>query len=252
MKKKIFLSITSVLCVLACVLSISQVIRITYEYKQSEKEYDDLANVMVSHLDADLYVSQKEDGGAPIDVNFEALKAMNANVVGWLYCPGTQINYPVVQSSDNSYYLTHLYDNQSNSSGTIFMDARNSPDLSNINTIIYGHNMKNGSMFASLQNYDEQWYYNAHPVMYYITNEHDYQIDVFASFETTSDSDVFTIFFPNAETYGNYMRARWGQSRIDTSWLPMSADDNIITLTTCSYGFEGARYVVQGKVTKLN
>ncbi len=251
MRKKIFLSITSVLCVLACVLSIGQVIRITHEYRQGEKEYDDLANIMVSHFDADLYISQKENGGAPIDVNFAALKEMNANVVGWLYCPGTQINFPVVQSSDNSYYLTHLYDNQSNSSGTIFMDARNSPDLSNINTIIYGHNMKNGSMFASLQNYDEQWYYNAHPVMYYITNEHDYRIDVFTAFETACDSDAFTIFFPNEQTYSGYLGAMRGQSRIDTSWLPVSANDNIITLATCSYGFSGARYVVQGKITQI-
>ncbi len=251
MKKKIFLSITSVLCVLACVLSISQVIRVTHEYRQGEKEYENLANIMVSNLDTSLYVSKKENGGAPIDVNFEALKAMNANVVGWLYCPGTQINYPVVQSTDNSYYLTHLYDNQSNSSGTIFMDARNSPDLSNINTIIYGHNMKNGSMFASLQNYDGVWYYDAHPVMYYITNEHDYQIDVFAGFETTCDSDAFTIFFPNEQAYSSYLSTMRGRSTVNTAWMPITTNDNIITFATCSYGFSGARYVVQGKVTQI-
>ena len=132
------------------------------------------------------------------------------------------------------------------------MDALNSPDLSDVNTIIYGHNMKNGTMFASLQNYDEQWYYEQHPVMYYLTKDHDYKIDVFASYETSSNSDAFTMFFDSAQTYQTYLENRWSQSRIDTSWLPMSVEDNIITLSTCSYGFDNARYVVQGKVTQLD
>ena len=176
MKKKIIFGTTAVLCLLACVLTAAQALKINYEYKQSEKEYSELADIMVSPADSYMYVSQG-GSGAPIDVNFGALNAMNANVVGWLYCEGTPINYPVVQSTDNSYYLNRLYDNQSNSAGAIFMDAQNAPDLSDVNTIIYGHNMKNGSMFASLQNYDEQWYYGEHPVMYYLTKDHDYQID---------------------------------------------------------------------------
>ena len=257
MKKNIIFKSVAVLCALACILSIGQVMRINNEYKQGEKEYSNLADLLVSPINTNIYVTENapaDDSAerAPIDVNFDLLREMNVNAVGWLYCPGTVINYPVLQSSDNSYYLNHLFDNQTNSSGAIFMDAMNSPDLSNINTIIYGHNMKNGSMFASLQNYSEQWYYEKHPVMYYITKDHSYKIDIFASYETAGNSDTFTAFFDSEATYSNYIQKRWNLSQIDTSGLPMTTADNILTLSTCSYDFDDARYVVQGKVTQLN
>ncbi len=248
MKKKNIFKGIAVLCAAASALTLFQALRIGCEYSRGSREYSELADIMVTPLSDSLSVSSDE---APIDVDFAALKAMNADVVGWLYCEGTPINYPVVQSDDNSYYLNRLYDNQENSSGAIFMDALNSPDLSDINTIIYGHNMKNGKMFAALQNYDSQSYYEEHPVMYYLTGEHRYRIDIFASYETTGGSDAFTIFFDSEKTYGGYLEKRWSMSKIDTSGLPMTTDDNIITLSTCSYDYNNARYVVQGKVTLL-
>ena len=254
MKKKILRGI-AVLCSLACVVSVYQAAKIQYEYKQGEQEYSELAGLLVSKTDSSIYVSQKEapETSAPVDVDFDLLKEMNVEAVGWLYCEGTPINYPVVQSEDNSYYLNHLYDDQKNSSGAIFMDALNSPDLSDANTIIYGHNMKNGTMFASLMNYESQKYYEKHPVMYYITKDHSYRIDIFASYETSGDSEAFTIFFDSEHTYGGYLQRIWGRSRIDTANIvPMTTADNIVTLTTCSYSFNNARYVVQGKVTPLN
>ena len=258
MKKKNIFKGIAILCAAACVATLGNAIRIGYEYKQGENEYSNLADIMVSAKSSDIYVSKNASAAdaaeqAPIDVNFEALKEMNVNVVGWLYCEGTPINYPVVQSSDNSYYLNRLYDDQKNSSGAIFMDALNNPDLSDANTIIYGHNMKNGSMFASLQNYYSQKYYEAHPVMYYITKDHDYRLDIFASYETPGGSDAFTIFFDSEKTYGDYLQSRWHQSQINTANIvPMTTNDNIVTLATCSYDYNNARYVVQGKVTPLD
>ena len=254
MKNKVIFKTIAVLCAFASIVSLCKTVKIGYEYKHGEKEYSELADLLVSKADNSIYVSQKEapSTGAPVDVDFDMLQKMNAEAVGWLYCEGTPINYPVVQSTDNSYYLNHLYDDQTNSSGAIFMDAMNSSDLSDANTIIYGHNMKNGTMFASLQNYDKQSYYEQHPVMYYMTKEHDYRIDIFASYETSGDSEAFTIFFDSEQTYSGYLQRVWAKSRIDTSDLPMSVDDNIITLATCSYSFNDARYVVQGKVTQLN
>ena len=259
MKKKIIFRTVAVLCAFACGLSVYQAVKITNEYKQGEKEYSDLADILVSSADKSIYVTKnapsEEQGAAenaPMDVNFEMLQEMNADAVGWLYCEGTMINYPVVQSSDNAYYLNRLFDNQKNSSGAIFMDAMNKPDMSDINTIIYGHNMKNGTMFASLSNYSSQRFYEQHPVMYYLTKERNYRIDIFASYETAGGSDAFTIFFDSEDTYSNYLKQRWSLSQIDTSWLPMSTEDNIVTLSTCSYDFNDARFVVQGKVTPLD
>lgn len=252
MKKKNIFKGIAILCAAVSAVAMFQTIRIGYEYRQGEQEYSNLADIMVSPASSGIYVTESAEGAAPIDVDFAALKKMNANVVGWLYCKGTPINYPVVQSDDNSYYLNHLFDDQKNSSGAIFMDAMNAPDLSDANTIIYGHNMKNGTMFAALENYDSQKYYEAHPVMYYLTKDRNYKIDVFASYETSGGSDAFTIFFDSEQTYSNYLQQRWNLSQIDTSWLPMTADDNIVTLSTCSYDFDDARYVVQGKVTPLD
>lgn len=258
MKKKIFKGI-SILCALACVAAVVQAARIQYEYKQGEAEYSELANLLVSPLERnDVYIVTKhveaegEGERAPVDVNFDLLREMNVGVVGWLYSEGTPINYPVVQSSDNAYYLNHLYDDQTNSSGAIFMDALNSPNLTDANTVIYGHNMKNGSMFKSLQYYDSLYYYNQHPVMYYFTPEHSYKIDVFAGYITPSNSEAYTICFDSAATYQGYLDRIRINSDINTSdRVQVTTDDNIITLVTCSYS-SSLRYVVQGKVTKLS
>lgn len=256
MKKKFIFKTVAVLCAAACVVSVTQVLRIRHEYKQGVEEYNHLADILVSPADTSIYVTknapaESETEQAPIDVNFEMLREMNANAVGWLYCEGTLINYPVMQSSDNSYYLKHLYNDQTNSSGAIFMDAQNAPDMSNVNTIIYGHNMKNGTMFTSLMNYSQQWYYNQHPVLYYLTEEHDYRIDVFASYETSDGSEAFTVFFDSEPTYANFLQQRRDLSQISSS-VPVSTEDNIVTLATCGYNFKNSRYVVQGKVTQLN
>ena len=248
MKNKVLKSI-AVLCALACVLSIGQVVRTQYQYKAGEKAYDELALNLVTLSAADDYTSAGDGTGAPIDVNFELLQEMNAGAVGWLYAPGTNINYPVVQSEDNDYYLKHLYNGQNNTSGAIFMNAVNDPNMRDTNTVIYGHNMKNGSMFASLQNYSAWWYYQQHPVMYYMTADHDYRIDVFACYPEAAESEVYTINFDSKDTYGRYLQGLWNRSEISVD-VPMSTDDNIITLVTCT-GYNNDRYIVQGKITQI-
>ena len=257
MKKKIFKGI-SILCALACVAATIQAVRIQYEYKQGEAEYSELANLLVSPSENDVYIVTKhlaaegEGERAPVDVNFDLLREMNANVVGWLYSEGTPINYPVVQSTDNAYYLNRLYNDQTNSAGAIFMDALNSPNLTDANTVIYGHNMKNGSMFKSLQYYESAYYYNQHPVMYYFTPEHSYKIDVFAGYITPYNSEAYTICFDSAATYQGYLdRIRINSDVNTTDRVQVTTDDNIITLVTCSYS-SSVRYVVQGKVTQLS
>ena len=257
MKKKIVFRITAAICAAACVVSIGQAVRIHNEYKQGEEEYDHLADILVSTPNTSIYVSKNDPASsdaehAPIDVNFDLLKEMNVNAVGWLYSEGTLINYPVVQSTDNSYYLKHLFNDQTNSSGAIFMDANNSPDLSDINTIIYGHNMKNGTMFASLANYSTQRYYGQHPVIYYLTPDCDYRIDVFASYETPDASETFSTSFDSADSYYEYLGHIRDKSLINVWWVEVLPDDNIVTLSTCGYNFQNSRYVVQGKVTPLN
>ena len=88
---------------------------------------------------------------------------MNPNVIGWIEIPGLSISYPVVQGTDNAYYLHHLFTGEYNSSGSIFADWHNQPDFADPNTIVYGHNMKNGSMFGTLSHYQDQALWEASP-----------------------------------------------------------------------------------------
>lgn len=256
MKKNIYKAL-SVVCALAFLGAAAHVINSEIEYKESESAYEDMANVLVSNRWSNAYLSNQsttaEDGTeqAPVDIDFAKLKEMNASAVGWLYCAGTQINYPVVQSSDNSYYLTHLADNQTNSSGSIFMDALNAPDLTDANTVIYGHNMKNGSMFAVIEMFKEQDFINAHPVMYYMTEDKSYKIELFAAYPAEADAETYTIFFDSEDTYKGYLKRAWDQSEVRTD-VEVTPNDNIVTLVSCTGRNNGQRNVVQGKVTELN
>ena len=140
-----------------------QLLKIFLEYHAGTAEYSQAA---------DQYVKEKEDAGnkepvadleegsdtCPIEIDFANLQAENPDVVGWIYSPDTVINYPVMKGETNDTYLHTMLNGQYNSSGSIFMDYRNNPDLSNYVTILYGHHMKNGSMFASLHKYSDQTY----------------------------------------------------------------------------------------------
>lgn len=117
---------------------------------------------------------------APIKVNFKKLQKVNPDVIGWIYCPDTVIDYPVLQGFNNDQYLHHDYTGEYNFSGSIFVDAGCGKEFSDPNSIIYGHNMNSGSMFASLSKWADQEYYEQHPVMWLLTPTRDYKIALFS------------------------------------------------------------------------
>ena len=113
----------------------------------------------------------QQDTGLP-EVDFQALKAVNSEIVGWIFIPDTNVNYPVVQSrSSNSYYLTIDYRHRWSVSGSIFMDILCSPDFSDVETLLYGHNMHNGEMFGKLKKYTDDKYLEAHKDLYILLPE---------------------------------------------------------------------------------
>ena len=126
-------------------------------------------------------------------VDFESLSQVNDDVVGWIYSDDTPINYPVVQADDNQYYLHRLIDHSEDFAGSIFMDYRNTRNFYDLNTILYGHNMKNQSMFSTLQAYNDQDYFDTHPILYLLTPKQAYKIELIASFGTTHTSDIYQI-----------------------------------------------------------
>lgn len=188
---------------------------------------------------------------APIQVDFELLRAQNKDVVAWIHCPDTPINYPIVQALDNEFYLRRLLDGSYNSSGTLFMDFRNSADFSDWNSIIYGHNMKNDSMFGTLPLYAEQSYFDEHPVIYLLTPERNYKINVFAGFVTPATSEFYNILDPGGEEKEMLIKEWLAASDFDSE-TGFTSDERFITLSTCSYDYSDARYVIIGILEEIN
>lgn len=182
---------------------------------------------------------------APIQVDFDALLEKNRDVVAWIYCPDTPIHYPVVQSSDNRYYLRRLLDGSYNASGTIFMDYRCAEDLSGWNTVIYGHNMKNDSMFGTLPKYKTPSYFTEHPEIFLFTPQQAYSIRLIAGFTTPADSELYSLLTPDAAQAERLIES-WISASDFASGIRPAAQDRLVTLSTCSYEYDNARYVLIG------
>ena len=181
----------------------------------------------------------------PIAVSFTPLLQSNQDVVGWLYCKGLPINYPVMQARDNDYYLHRKPDHSDSDGGSIFMDAANNPFFADDVTLIYGHNMRDGSMFAKLVNYASQSYYNEHPVMWLMTPEQNYKVELFACISTLAGDWPYTLNFGTAEQKEQYL-ARAQQDSIIKSPVTPTADDRVLLMSTCHYSYNDERYVVLG------
>lgn len=193
----------------------------------------------------------------PLAVDFEALRQVNGDVAGWLYCEGTPISYPVVRGEDNSFYLSHSYDKTESSSGAIFADAACSSDFSDANTILYGHHMKNGSMFACLRNWADQDFYEEHPRMWLFTPEGDYLILLFSGYTTRADSETYTLFTGSGRELESYLAACAEKSDFQADFQPDfqaggdsrdGSEERYVVLSTCEYSFQDARYVLHGKL----
>lgn len=186
---------------------------------------------------------------APISIDFDALRLEGAEIIGWLYCEDTQINYPVTHHANNDYYLHRLPNGQYSGGGSIFLDCKNQPDFSDWNSILYGHHMIDKSMFGSLTEYRKQAYADAHPVLYLLTPDVDYKISVIGGYTTLSTSDSYTV------PYDEEGRDALVKKAVDNSQFKpqfqAEPGKKLITLSTCSYEYDEARFVLIGTLTEL-
>lgn len=257
---KVILIIVLAVCVGLFVYSGLNLIKINKEYKEARDYYDELSETYVSvaqepekdttsdAVEVDESAADKEV--CPITVDFNNLFATNKDVCAWIYSPDTVINYVVVQGEDNNNYLHHKLDGTYNASGTLFIDCECSPNFSGANTIIYGHNMKDGSMFASLHNYVDQSYYDAHPIMYISTPAGDYKLEIFSCFTCDFDADTYTLSFASEAEYSAFLNKMVSQSNVKTN-VSVDSSERIVTLSTCTYEYDNARYVVMGKLVPM-
>ena len=230
------------------------------EYAEGDAVYEDiLADVVISEeevlgesseptSETDETV-QEEESLVP-EIDFASLKEINENVAGWLYLPDTVINYPVVQGEDNSYYLKRLVDGSYNANGSLFVDYQNKMDFSDDNTLIYGHHMNSGKMFATLVKYKDQEFYDAHPVAYFLTEEKEYKIEIFSGYVTTPDSDSYLLTAGSREQTIEWMKEMFNNSDFFAD-VTITPEDHIVTFSTCDYEFHDARYVVHGRLVEI-
>lgn len=180
-------------------------------------------------------------------VDFESLRAVNPKIVAWLTIAGTNIDYPIAQHSDNDYYLHHLFNGEWNSSGCLFMDCNNQANFSGRHTIIYGHHMDNGTMFQNLMGYKNQSFYNEHPTAQLFTPDGAYTVEFFAGYVTSVDGDAWQLdFAADAEFEGWIVNAK-AKPLFESPVTPIIADE-IVSLSTCSYEFYNARFVLHGRL----
>ena len=176
-------------------------------------------------------------------INLSALRQVNPDVVGWIRIPGMKIHYPITQGEDNSYYLTHTWEGESNYCGAIFLETMNSADFTDFNTIIYGHNMRNGSMFAGLHDYTSLTHWSQNPYVYLVTDEGVLRYEIFSSYNAEVDSKTYGLSFRQTETRENFIQMALEQSEIDTGCVP-AITDRILTLSTCTgLGYKERRVV---------
>ena len=248
-----------VLVLLLAVLVFSSVKIISYmmEKKQSERTQQDLIDQVVTpgsdSNDTDNTGKDNNSTPAPagsepdyISVDFKTLQAKYPDVVGWLYCANTGLNYPIVQTAEEGgeYYLYRDIDGNNNKNGTVFLDWRCNSDFTSQNNIIYGHNMKTGLMFASLMNYKQQYYYDIHPYFYLYTPSQTYKVNLFAGCIVEHDADVYSLTLSDS-----YIQECIQNSTFKSSYGAPTG--NILTLSTCDYDFDNARYVVMGELVPV-
>ena len=184
----------------------------------------------------------------PESVDFERLRAISGNAAAWLYSPDTKINYVVAQAEDNAYYLRRLLNGKAASGGSLFADYRCSADFSDWNTVIYGHYMKNGTMFGGLSNYRDQAYYEEHPVMYLYLPGQRYRLELVAGYTT----DVYDVAYavPASKEQRDEILTHAVEKSSFQSDVAVGEDDRLVTLSTCSYAYDNARYIVIGRLVE--
>ena len=191
--------------------------------------------------------NNEETGVTEREFDFDTLLEINDDFIGWLYVGGTNINHPIVQGDDNEFYLTTTFSGNNNPAGAIFMDMRNSSDFSDNQTIIYGHNMLDGTMFHDLTRFQEQSFFNRYSTFTIYTSSGSRKYEIFSAYVISAYTDTYHMALANGEAFASYLEYITELSMIKTGITP-TATDKIVSLSTCEYQFEHARMIVHGRL----
>lgn len=224
----------------------SQLFLIFYDYYENRQNMNNVQEI----YRADEHEPNTQTTG--LRAQFEPLKELNEDIIGWITVDDTAIDYPILQTRDNDYYLTRNYLREETRAGSIFMDYRNNiSDEEDLNTVIYGHRMKDGTMFAGLKKYLDSSFFNKHPVIYYDTLYQGYDLEVFSVYQTKTDFYYIDTDFSSDKEYGDFIHSLKEKSVHETD-VQITGNDRIVTLSTCDYSLDRTegRLVVHAKLVE--
>ena len=218
-----------------------QLFKIMKGYMDGRSEYDKIS---------DLALENEE--GEKFRVDFEELLKINPDTIGWIrFDPEPSIiNYPVVQGDDNDYYLKKTFSANENTLGAIFLNVLNSPDFSDKNSIIYGHRMKDGSMFRKLEDYKDKEFWEENPYFYiYTPDGKELTYHIYSAGTVLDTADTYLTSFGSDEEFMDFVNYTKSTSAYNTG-VEVTADDTVVTLSTCTASSDNHRFVVHGVLEK--
>lgn len=238
--KKIIANLLLIISIIGVVFSGYQLYKIFNEYHNGTVEYNELEKeIKITETPNDTNTSND----IKLDIDFNHLLKINKNCIGWIYIPNTQINYPIVQSTDNNKCLHYTFNGKRNFTGCIFISDQNN-GFEDKNTIIYGHNMQNGTMFTDINKYKNQEYLDTHPYVYIAKpNGKTEKYKIFATYKTQDCSEAYTIQF-NSNEFIQKVNQMAKNSEVKINDFSISDDDKIITLSTCTSRTKLERFVL--------
>ena len=184
-------------------------------------------------------------------IDFTELQKLYPEIVAWISAPEIGIDYPVMQTDNNTFYLTHLYDGSKNTNGAVFMDCNNADSFRDTNTVIYGHNMKNGRMFGPLEKYQSRDFYDTCPTMLLYTPEGDYLVELVSGTVENGDYGFVKFNFDHPDELVGYVEELKARSTFKSE-VEVCPEDRILSMCTCTYGRrDNDRYMLVGKLTEL-
>lgn len=245
-KKSIDLVTTIVFLVALAVFLISgvQLIRIGLGYMKADLDYKKVNDLVIISEEKDTEKILPEQ----FKVNFDVLLKKNPDTIGWIrfYEEPKRINYPIVKGQDNDEYLHKTFEGTKSATGAIFADVNNGKDFSDPNVVIYGHRMKNGSMFRHLQDYDRKSFWEKNPNFYiYTPDGREITYQVFAAGEVLDTSEIYQNQFADESEFSEFLSYAKKISLYDTG-VELNKEDHVVTLSTCTSASNDHRFVVCG------
>ena len=212
------------------------------DYHDGKKEYDSLKPEVI-------HTAKPSNDSDTVQIDWDKLRSINPDIAAWIQQDNSVIDYPVVYTTDNDYYLNHLFDGTWNHSGCVFIDKNNSHGFKDQNTVMYAHHRFDGTMFHSVEDYKDQSYYESHKEFHIYTPDGNYIMYPVAGILTTGSSDYVRYTFTDDNDFLSYVDSFVKKSTFKGE-KTIEAGDQTLMLSTCSDVIKDGRYALIGKLVK--